>query len=730
MKVSTIALLTTLGIVGAGCGYLAYFDYKRRNDPKFRRKLKKDRKKALEKAREASKKTEATIEDKALELIDSLKDTKLPVSPQDKEKFFMSQISNGEILATKGPVEFDNAAKCFYQALKVYPNPIELIMIYQKTIPEQLFALIMAMMNSEVNVRKNKYYEIFPPPSMNVESLPSTKKTSESSLDSSATETDAKTDTKTGTKPEKKSKDEKDPVRGLFASKDFKKGDIICSESPLVAVIYPEYSNDHVCNHCFKFIKEDINISSISKDTTASSEIESEPTASEPQVDENQNKADQPIIVHDDTNTENQEQSSTQKTAESLIESVDSVEKSISESVVIVDEKLSISSDEKSEKLPLSNDSNTSNKVNASPVEATEESSDISEESEAVLENSDELITISEADPETPVLAEIKDNTEDSAEVKSETESASDSITNQNAESSENIVEEKISTLDNKEDSIDSAAVEKEKSANDELLKSLLSIVNKPDSSNTEKEQQIYTCTKCNSAVYCSKKCMESAWGCEHQYLCSPTENDESSKFAQHCKDISSLAPDFVAKLFGTIIEIERKKEMATLLGIAASDSITGYLYEAEGSSDYTAWEHLERLRDDPSISKDDDKLSLEKINSLLGNKVEGLADFISLDRYSDMKSKLLANSYAIQKKTSDAQINKFETFAKDKIRNQNSEDSMTVGYGLYLMSSYLLNSIDSNTSIQFLGDNFELSLVATKDINKGDELFANYEYV
>ena len=39
----------------------------------------------------------------------------------------------------KGPAFFLPAAMAFYRALRVYPSPVELIVIYQKTIPEPVF---------------------------------------------------------------------------------------------------------------------------------------------------------------------------------------------------------------------------------------------------------------------------------------------------------------------------------------------------------------------------------------------------------------------------------------------------------------------------------------------------------------------------------------------------------------------------------------------------------------
>jgi len=53
-------------------------------------------------------------------------------------------------LKSLGEPGYLDAALCFYKALKVYPNPVELIMIYQKTVPEAVFNLVYEMMSIEV----------------------------------------------------------------------------------------------------------------------------------------------------------------------------------------------------------------------------------------------------------------------------------------------------------------------------------------------------------------------------------------------------------------------------------------------------------------------------------------------------------------------------------------------------------------------------------------------------
>jgi import receptor subunit TOM20 len=45
MRASQIATITAASLLTAGIGYAVYFDYKRQNDPQFRKQLKKESKK-------------------------------------------------------------------------------------------------------------------------------------------------------------------------------------------------------------------------------------------------------------------------------------------------------------------------------------------------------------------------------------------------------------------------------------------------------------------------------------------------------------------------------------------------------------------------------------------------------------------------------------------------------------------------------------------------------------
>ncbi|KAI8376115.1 mitochondrial outer membrane translocase complex, subunit Tom20 domain-containing protein [Radiomyces spectabilis] len=149
MQPQTIVLATTGVLATLGLGYLVYFDYKRRNDPDFRRRLRRERKLAAKEAKaatEESKQTKAKLIETVLQTAAS---EQYPTSPEEKEKYFMSNVAAGEEWCGKGEAFYDDAILPFYKALKVYPAPMELVMIYQKTLPPPVFETITQIMELE-----------------------------------------------------------------------------------------------------------------------------------------------------------------------------------------------------------------------------------------------------------------------------------------------------------------------------------------------------------------------------------------------------------------------------------------------------------------------------------------------------------------------------------------------------------------------------------------------------
>ncbi|SAM77601.1 related to mitochondrial import receptor subunit TOM20 [Ustilago bromivora] len=151
MKTSQI-ILTSLSVLGvAGMGYAIYFDHRRRTDPAFRKGLKKESKK-LSKVEKKEAAKRAQQEDGFIQ--DLLQEVRtpgiFPAGVEEREQYFLKYVSLGEQLFAMGTDKYLEAAAAFYKASKVYPQRVELIMIYEKTVPKEVFDTIMRIVSKEI----------------------------------------------------------------------------------------------------------------------------------------------------------------------------------------------------------------------------------------------------------------------------------------------------------------------------------------------------------------------------------------------------------------------------------------------------------------------------------------------------------------------------------------------------------------------------------------------------
>jgi import receptor subunit TOM20 len=72
-----------------------------------------------------------------------------PETAEGKEAYFTEQVAMGEQMLLQA--RQDDSVVHFYKALKVYPVPLELIMIYQQSLPEQVFRILVNLMALEVD---------------------------------------------------------------------------------------------------------------------------------------------------------------------------------------------------------------------------------------------------------------------------------------------------------------------------------------------------------------------------------------------------------------------------------------------------------------------------------------------------------------------------------------------------------------------------------------------------
>ncbi|KAJ9626135.1 uncharacterized protein PV06_05093 [Exophiala oligosperma] len=152
MKTSTIVSISVGTAVTGLIAYAAYFDYKRRNDPGFRKALKREsRRQARIAKEEAEIQGKRQREEIKLAVQEAIEEG-FPTDVEEKEAFFMQQIAQGEALAGDGsdPV---GAALCFYKGLKVYPEPSSLIRIYDNTVPKEILEILAVMVAQDKSLK-------------------------------------------------------------------------------------------------------------------------------------------------------------------------------------------------------------------------------------------------------------------------------------------------------------------------------------------------------------------------------------------------------------------------------------------------------------------------------------------------------------------------------------------------------------------------------------------------
>ena len=144
-NIRRILAISSVAAVLSATGYAIWFDYQRRHSIEFRKNLKqrakKQKRKDELKAMEAKKaRVSAVLKFLSEEL---LKDP-ISTDPTEMEKVFTTNVEYGERLSMVPGNEMEAAVK-FYKALAVYPNPADLLGIYQRTIPENIYEYIVIM---------------------------------------------------------------------------------------------------------------------------------------------------------------------------------------------------------------------------------------------------------------------------------------------------------------------------------------------------------------------------------------------------------------------------------------------------------------------------------------------------------------------------------------------------------------------------------------------------------
>ncbi|KAI1763640.1 mitochondrial import receptor subunit tom-20 [Hypoxylon sp. FL1150] len=144
MQTSTVLTISAATAATGLLAYAIYFDYQRRADPDFRRNLRREeRRRARVEKEEVVQQTKQKRVDIQVAVDDALKEG-FPSGTNEKEQYFMSHVQQGETLGVD-PSKTVDAALAFYKALKVYPQPGDLISIYDKTVEKRVLDVLAEM---------------------------------------------------------------------------------------------------------------------------------------------------------------------------------------------------------------------------------------------------------------------------------------------------------------------------------------------------------------------------------------------------------------------------------------------------------------------------------------------------------------------------------------------------------------------------------------------------------
>ncbi|KAE8036864.1 hypothetical protein FH972_009497 [Carpinus fangiana] len=143
-SVATIVTATVGVITTSALAYAIYFDHKRRNDPDFRKSLKREGRRQAKAAKIEQEQQGKEERQRLRDLVDEAFEEGVPDTAEEKEQVFMLEVGEGEKLCND-PTKVKEAALCFFRALKVYPNPQELMTIYDKTVPKPVLDAIAEM---------------------------------------------------------------------------------------------------------------------------------------------------------------------------------------------------------------------------------------------------------------------------------------------------------------------------------------------------------------------------------------------------------------------------------------------------------------------------------------------------------------------------------------------------------------------------------------------------------
>lgn len=107
IKTSTIVAISVGTVVTGLLAYAVYFDNKRRNDPEFRKALKKESKRTQRAAKEEAEHQGAEQKKAIRDAVAQANEEGFPKDPEEIEAYFMQEVAQGEGMVQKGMLHND-----------------------------------------------------------------------------------------------------------------------------------------------------------------------------------------------------------------------------------------------------------------------------------------------------------------------------------------------------------------------------------------------------------------------------------------------------------------------------------------------------------------------------------------------------------------------------------------------------------------------------------------------
>ncbi|OHF02175.1 MAS20 protein import receptor [Colletotrichum orchidophilum] len=153
---TTIVTASVAAAVTGLVAYAAFFDYQRRNKAEFRRELRRNERRQHKVEKESAQQETVRQRQAIKEAVDEAKEEGFPTDVEQKEAYFLQQVSEGETLSAD-PTRAVEAALAFYKGLKVYPTPGDLIGIYDKTVPKPVLDVLAEMIAYDSSLNIGQY---------------------------------------------------------------------------------------------------------------------------------------------------------------------------------------------------------------------------------------------------------------------------------------------------------------------------------------------------------------------------------------------------------------------------------------------------------------------------------------------------------------------------------------------------------------------------------------------